>query len=329
MPLKNRLLVPLYIRVGTSIGYNDNVFKFSESEKSNSSSFDYMGMNSTYDSSIIKPEVKISYSPKLFSKGISNFIVFLSSSNYPNIVDKNNFYSSIRFEYKIGPYNWFKVGYKNSTNNFLRYYVDDDIPGEEYLKCNYDSESAFVSYSANFNDYGWGRITLSKGNQLFNPHFTEFDLDISSISFKHYFRIKSFNVNFLISKVEADNTSFTNGLNSTAFDRSYNSSAFSLKISKKIDRYIDKISIGCGLDNRFYLSEKIFDPLHLGRSHLEHFFSLSLLKELRNDTQIELKYKVRHRQTKSEFDWVESLKTFYDNQFMVKIMYDMDIDWFY
>ena len=31
-----------------------------------------------------------------------------------------------------------------------RYYVDDDVPGEEYLKCNYDSESAFVSYSANF-----------------------------------------------------------------------------------------------------------------------------------------------------------------------------------
>ena len=71
-----------------------------------------MGMNSTYDSSIIKPEVKISYSPKLFSEGISNFIVFLSSSNYPNIVDKNNFYSSIRFEYKIGPYNWFRLAIK-------------------------------------------------------------------------------------------------------------------------------------------------------------------------------------------------------------------------
>ena len=58
-------------------------------------------------------------------------------------------------------------------------------------------------------------------------------------------------------------------------------------------------------------------------------FSISFLKELRNDTEIELKYKVRYRQTNSEFAWVESLKTFYDNQFMLKITYDIDIDLFY
>ena len=27
IPIKNRLLVPIYLRVGASIGYNDNIFQ--------------------------------------------------------------------------------------------------------------------------------------------------------------------------------------------------------------------------------------------------------------------------------------------------------------
>ena len=84
-----------------------------------------------------------------------------------------------------------------------------------------------------------------------------------------------------------------------------------------------------GFNLRSYLSEGESDPLHAGRSHFEHIFLVSFLKELRNDITLELKYKVRYRQTNSEFEWVESLKTFYDNQIMVKITYDMDVELFY
>ena len=66
VPLKNKLLVPIYLRLGTSVGYNDNIFKFSSSEKNNIDSYNYMGSSSNYDSSIIKPEFRLSYSPKLF-----------------------------------------------------------------------------------------------------------------------------------------------------------------------------------------------------------------------------------------------------------------------
>ena len=238
--------MPVYIKVGTSIGYNDNVFKFSDSEKNNSNSYNYMGGNSTYDSSILKPEIRLLYSPKIFKDKTSNFILFTSYSNYPNIVDKNGIYSSVRFEYKIGPYSWFKVGYKNSLNNFLRYYVDNDIPGEDYLKCDYDSQSIFISYSVNFNDYGWSRVVFLKGNQYYNSNFTEFDLDISKIDLKHYFSIKPFelNMNILVSHAIANNTSFVSGLNSTAFDRSYNSSAIELRASKRLVKYFNKMNIG-------------------------------------------------------------------------------------
>ena len=327
--LKNRLLVPFYVKFGASIGYNDNVFKFSESEKKNSNSYNYMGSSLTYDSAILKPDIRISYSPKLFDGKISRFIYFSSFSDYSNINDKKGLYSSIRFEYKIGSYNWLKIGYKNSRNNFLRYYVDEDMPGQEYLSCNYDSESFFTSYSINFHEYGWSRILFSKGAQLFNPNFTEFDLNISQISFKHHFNIHNFNISVLANHGIAENISFKSGLNSTDFDRSYNSSSIELKINRNLNKYFKKIYMGYGFNVRSYLSEEESDPLHAGRSHFEHFFLVSFLKELRNDIGLELKYKVRYRQTNSEFEWVQSLKTFYDNQIVVKITYDMDVELFY
>ena len=329
IPIKNRLLVPVYLKLGLSAGYNDNVFKFSKSEKNSNSSYNYMGNSSTYDSGIMKPEIRLSYSPKLFDDKISRFIYFSSFSNYSNISDKNGFYSSIRFEYKVGAYNWFKIGYKNSQNNFLRYYIDNDIPGEDYLKCDYNSESFFASYSMNFKKYGWSKIEISHGTQLFNPNFTEFDLDISKINFKHYFFINNFNASFMISSITANNSSFLNGLNSTGLDRSYNGYALELKLDKKTNKYFDRFYAKYSFSNRHYLSELASDPLHSGRSHFEHSLSISFLKELRNDIGIELKYKVRYRKTNSEFDWVESLKTFYDNQFLIKITYDTDIDLFY
>ena len=329
MPLKNKLLVPIYLRLGTSIGYNDNIFKFSSSEKNNIDSYNYMGSSSNYDSSIIKPEFRLSYSPKLFENNISNFILFASSSTYPSVVDKNGLYMSIRFEYKIRPYNWIKFGYKNSANNFLRFYSDDDIPGNEYLKCTYDSESIFFSYSMNLKQYGWVKLGLSKGSQLFNPNFTEFDLEINRVDLKYYFNIKDFNASLSLISDNADNLTYVNGLNSTAFDRSYNSSSISFKVGKMMDRYFKKINFSYGLINRSYISEALSDPLHSGRSHYEQFISISLLKELRNDLSIELKYRVRNRQTSSAFDWVETLKTFSENQIMVKMTYYTEMDLFY
>lgn len=329
VPLKNKLLVPIYLRLGTSVGYNNNVFKFSSSEKNNMDSYNYMGSSSNYDSSIIKPEFRLSYSPKLFENNISNFVLFASSSSYPNIVDKNGLYMSIRFEYKIRPYNWIKFGYKHSANNFLRFYSDDDIPGNEYLKCDYDSEAISFSYSMSLENYGWVKFGLSKGTQLFNPNFTEFDLEINSVDLKYYFNVKDFSGSVSLISNNAKNLTYFNGLNSTVFDRSYTSSSIAFKVSKMMDKYFKKINFSYGFSNRSYVSEALLDPLHSGRSHYEQFISFSLLKELRNDIFVELKYKVRHRQTNSVFEWVETLKSFSDNQIMVKMTYYTDLDLFY
>ena len=63
LSFKDRFETPFFIRCGIAAGYNDNVFKFSATEKNDFDSYSYMGSSSNYDSSIIKPELRILYSP--------------------------------------------------------------------------------------------------------------------------------------------------------------------------------------------------------------------------------------------------------------------------
>ena len=325
---KDRFLVPIYIKYGISAGYGDNLFKFSDTEKENFSTYSYMGSASTYDSAIIKPEVKFIYSPYL-GKKLTNFIFYTNSTDYTNIDDKDSQYYSVRFDYKIGAYNWIKMGYKYSDNNFLRYYIDNDTPGENYVKCDYRSENFYANYSINLDSYGWSRIQVGQTKHFFNPNFTEFDLNISEIVFNHYYKYKNNTIHLMLSNKKANNISYNDGLNSTLFDRSYKQNDFKISIKKKTDIFLKSLTSGFQLIKRDYLSESELDPIHSGRSHSEYYFFISALKELRYDMHIELKYNFRYRKTNSSFDWVEPLKSFQDNQILLKFTYDMDVDLFY
>ena len=328
VPLKNKLLVPIYFDFGLSFGYNDNIFKFSDDEKERFSSYDYMGSASTYDSSILKPDLKVFYSPQLFYDKVTNFVLFSSLSQYPNTEDKNNIYYSLRFEYKVKPYSWIKLGYKNSTDNFLRYYTDGDLPENNY-KCDYDSETVYANYSINFYPYGWTRFEVSKNTQFFNPYFTEFDLEVFELSLTHNDKYNSYNISAKLSNSVADNVSYKNGLNSTEFDRSYNSMGVKLSVKRSLESFLNQINFGYEYKHRSYVSESELDALHAGRSHVEISFFIFILKELLYDIDMELRYKFRYRKTNSDFEWVESLKSFKDNQIVIKFTYDMELDLFY
>ena len=326
--LKDRLLVPIYVKYGMSIGYGDNFFKFSDHEKDNPSSYNYMGDSLTYDSSMLKPEIRLIYSPYL-GENITNFIFYGNITNYANIKDKDSYYYSLRFDYKISPYNWLKFGYKYSDNNFLRYYVDNDIPSQEYMACDYRSENFYTNYSFNLGSFGWSRLEVGNTKHFFNPSFTEFDLDIIELKWNYYFKQKIYTFNFMLSNKRADNISYNNGLNSSLFDRSYSQNAIKISVKTQIKNYFKSYYLGFLVTNREYLSESDQDPLHSGRSHSEYNFFISLVKELRYDMNIELKYSFRYRDTNSSLDWVESLKTYKDSQILVKFTHDMDIDLFY
>ncbi|MAV64190.1 MAG: hypothetical protein CMG00_03245 [Candidatus Marinimicrobia bacterium] len=330
IPLKNRYLVPVYLRIGLSTGYHDNVFQFSSREKNDIDSYNYMGDASNYDSFYLKPDFRILYSPKIFNQKITNFIFNASFSNFLNVEDKNSFNYSVRFEYKIKSFNWIKISYRNSPNNFLRYYNDNDLPEQKYFLCDYNSDSFYVSYSAAFGKYGWSRFKLYVANQFYNPNFTEFDTRHSKISFKHYFKFRGYKLNASFSYLLADNVSYDSGQLSSEFDRSYTGNIISFEIKDDLkNKFLDKILLGYTYSERFYKSESSFDPLHSGRSHSEHVVSLEIRKKIREDVQLGLKYQARNRNTISDFEWVESLKSFNGNQILFKIIYDMDIDTFY
>ena len=340
IPIKNRFLVPVYLKYGLSIGYDDNVFRFSESEKNNESSYDYMGGSETFDSSIIKPELRILYSPYIIDNKLTNFIFYFNSSSYSHVKDKSSQHYSFRFDYKLAPYSWFKIGYKITKNNFLRYYSDKDIPGNDYVKCSYDSESVYLSYSFNFRKYGWSQIKISNSNQFFNPDFTEFDLDIISASISHNYNFRPYGLKLTLFRDVASNTSFQNGLNSSSFDRSYNSSGFKVSVNKKMDKFLNYIRLGFSINKRLYLSEdSSLDVLHSGRSHIERSFFVQTSSMVSQSIGMDLKYVFISRETNSDLDWsdtivaqafdINGLKSFIENQFLIKFTYDLDLDLFY
>ena len=340
IPIKNKLLVPIYLKYGLSVGYDDNVFRFSDSEKDNESSYNYMGESKTFDSSIIKSDLRILYSPYIFKNRLTNFIFYFRGSHYNDIKDKSNQHYSIRFDYKIGSYNWFKIGYRATKNNFLRYYSDQDIPGYDYSKCSYDSEGIYFSYSFNINKYGWSRIKLSKSNQFFNPNFTEFDLDILSVSINHNYNYKTYGFSFTAFKDIANNTSYQNGLNSSSFDRSYNTVGIKTSINKKMRRFLNYIKLGFSINERSYISQdSSFDILHSGRSHIETSFFTQFSKQVKDGLNISFKYVFINRKTDSDLDWsdtsvlqdfdIDVLKSFKESQILIKFTYDIAMDLFY
>ncbi len=326
--IENRLLVPLYFRYGASLGYNDNIYRFSDSEKNGQNINDYMGKSSTFDSAIIKPELKITYSPYI-SKNTTNFIFFASYTNFSNSIDKKKTYYSIRFDYKLDPYNWFKVGYKVGNNNFLRFFQDSDSPSIDFVKCVYDTESTYFNHSFKTYKKGFSKFEVSKINHFFNPSFTEFDLIINKISLFHSHRFTNHDFNLEFSNHSADNNTFNNGMNSSVTDRSFNQNDIKFSIKKKNIEYLKNLMIGLKFSERLYSSEAEFDPLHNGRMHYEYIFLISALKEFQYNTNIELKYSMRIRKTDSEFDWVESLKTFDDISLMLRVTREIDVDLFY
>ena len=326
--LKNRLLVPFYFKYGVSFGYNDNIYRFSDSEKNGQKINDYIGKSLTFDSAIIKPELKIIYTPYL-TKNTTNFIFFASHTNFANSIDKQKTYFSIRFDYKVRPYSWLKIGYKVGNNNFLRFFQDEDSPSNDFVKCIYDSENAYFNYSFKAYKKGFSKFEFSKINHFFNPSFTEFDLDINKVSFYHSHRFTNYYINLEFSNHYANNNTFDNGMTSSAFDRSFDQNDIKLSIEKKNIEYLKNLVFGLKFSERIYSSNVESDPLHNGRMHAEYVFLISALKEFQKHTNIELKYSIRFRKTDSEFDWVESLKTFDDISLMLKITRDIDIDLFY
>ena len=99
--LINRLRVPITITGKMSIGYDNNFLRLSEKEIREDDVTEY-GISSTLDSPILKPAVKLIYSPAIIDGKTTNIITSVSYSHFTQAHQKSylitNFSLELKFE---------------------------------------------------------------------------------------------------------------------------------------------------------------------------------------------------------------------------------------
>ena len=327
----NRFRVPIYFTPSITLGYDSNFLRLSEIDKTDASTeLSMLGDSKTFDSALIRPELKLQYSPVLSTKHGTNLIINVASVVFNQ--SKNKSYSSygVRFEQHLGPYQWIKIGYTLQPELLLRYYEDRDIISTQLFPCTFSNETLYISYSYPIIKKTWLRLKGKKNNQYYNKHFTEFDTDIFSAELRlttSYFRRNKFTI--FIENGIGKNISYNSGLLTTGLDRSNKYIWFGGLWVYYPSKFLKSIVLYFTDNQRTYLGEDVHDPLHGGREHEDIQVQVRLKKNLAPNFDIELRGKFRTRKVFSEFEWVEELKSFNRYEFSMKISYSTHLNLLY
>jgi len=103
----DRLKTPIFFNASLSMGYDENILKFSEREKTDASfNPQLLGNTETFDSAILRPEIRLTYSPVFHTDHATNFSFGIAHSSYQQLGEKS--YSSyvLKFEQHLSEYSW-------------------------------------------------------------------------------------------------------------------------------------------------------------------------------------------------------------------------------
>ncbi|MBT6714159.1 MAG: hypothetical protein HOB17_09555 [Candidatus Marinimicrobia bacterium] len=328
---KNGLNVPLYIRTSMSFGYDSNFLRLSSAEKNDA---DYnpfiLGDTDTYDSAVIRPEFRLNYNPVFFNENETKFTFKISKVKFGQSNEKSYSVFSFLVEQHLGPYQWLRFGYVNAPQVLLRYYRDKDSISRDILTSNFSNEIIYLTYSFKVYKKSWFRIKPRLNRQYFNQYFTEFDTEVSTLEFRGYTQLlPDFKLSAWYAFGKGDNTSYDDGLLSTTVDRSYDMSIVGAQLIHYPDHFFKSASLSLTADHRKYKSEISDDPLHTGREHIDYKASLLLNKDFLEDLSLQFKLNYRHRTTESEYNRVESEKSFSKFEIWLKVNYDFALDFYY
>ncbi|HIG51791.1 MAG TPA: hypothetical protein EYQ17_05945 [Candidatus Marinimicrobia bacterium] len=175
--------VPIQIRTAIGFGYDNNFLRLSEKEIREDDVTEY-GISSTLDSPILKPTVKLIYSPAIIDGKTTNIITSVSYSHFTQADQKSYFISNVSMEMKLRSYSWIKVGIRDIPKYYLRDYHDRDLSNVDYYNCTFSSLGYFASYSLPIKRLHrtWMKVYADFTKEYYNPNFTEFDLDKCSES---------------------------------------------------------------------------------------------------------------------------------------------------
>ncbi len=329
--LVNRLLTPVYITSSMMFGYDSNVLKLSENEiETTGENLWILGDMDTFDSGMIRPALKIEYSPVIFSDHETRFTVDTRYTYYSQSQKKTYSSASVKMETHLWKYTWLKLGYSIQPDVYLRTFVDRDRINQDPFTCTFANETVWSSISFPIVRETWITGKVKQNNQYYNTSFTEFDIEkigaegrITSV----YFR--PFHLSIFYANAEGENTSYNSGYISTTFDRSYLERSFGGYVKLHCKKWINSITQSIAVSQRFYQSEDSDDPIHSGREQEEILYRIFLKKEFQSGFALELNGNYRSRTTFSEFDWVEDLKSFSKFDFGITISNNTILDLFY
>ena len=138
----NRLQVPVLMKGTIGFGYDNNYLRLSEKEIREDDVTEY-GITSTIDSPILKPAVKLIYSPAIIDGKTTNIITSVSYSHFSQAVLKSYLITSLSLELKLRSYSWLKVGIRDIPKYYLRNYHDRDLSIIDYYNCTFSNQKYY------------------------------------------------------------------------------------------------------------------------------------------------------------------------------------------
>ena len=322
----NRLRVPIQIRTAIGFGYDNNFLRLSEREIREDDVVEY-GISSTLDSPILKPAVKLIYSPAIIDGKTTNIITSVSYSHFTQADQKSYLISNVSMEMKLRSYSWIKVGIRDIPKYYLRNYHDRDLSNVDYYNCTFSSQGYFASYSlpVKWIRKTWMKVYADYTKEYYNPHFTEFDLDKYMFQFDLNHRTRRKNkMKLSIAHGVAQNISYGSNLPSTGFDRSYifDKVRGEFVYKARSINQIDDIGISFQLEQRYYdlLSEKysIGNWKYYLDSRAKVWVNWDIIDDIGFKTYYQFRWRDASTQIYGDFEWVEDVKSYSKHEFWLE-----------
>ena len=366
--LMNRLRVPITINGKIGIGYDNNILRFSK-EDINCQSPDIcpdlnkQGITSTLDSPIIKPMLKLKYSPVIIDGKTTNIVSSVSYSHFTHAMQKSYFITNLSLEIKLRSYSWVKLGHRYLPEYYLRDYIDRDMePGKwkEYSygdsfvdttgisfgSCSSKSQKYFISYSFPlqwikrtgvklYSDFTQEYYRDPKNN---GDPFTEFDIDKYMVQIELNHRMKKkHRIKLAVSTGFADNITYAASLQKELVDRSYvfDKIRGEIVINHRRLRTIKATGLSIQLEQRLY--DNIYQPKQIidydWKYYLDGRAKVWCNWNIIGDIEIKTWYQYRWRDVYtppySDVEWVEDVKSYSKHEFWLEFSYKFITDILY
>jgi len=333
----NRLKVPVIIKGKMGFGYDNNFLHLSDKEITEDDVNQY-GITSTLDSPILKPSLKLIYSPAIIDGKTTNIISSVSYSHFTQADQKSYLISNVSIEMRLRSYSWIKVGIRDIPKYYLRNYHDLDLSNVDYYNCTFSSQRYFASYSLPIKRLRktWIKLYVDYTKEYYNSHFTEFDLHkaMFQLDLNHKSK-KKYQMKISLSHGNTENINYGSNLPSTGFDRSYISDKVRGETIFNIRKFkvIDDLGISFQLEQRYYdlLSEKYsFDNWKYyldGRAKV--WVDWDIIDNIGFKTYYQFRWRDASTQIYGDFDWVEDIKSYSKHEIWLEFSYKFITDILY